>query len=422
MPNITIPIPDVVQASYLVPLTAAPDNLIQEVADAARRLLDPPILDLVLQTIGTPVLKVHIINAQLHKLPPELFTALSGASNAQLEMLRNTPFIASIHGSAQPGWPAVHEFAARAAAAVLAAEQANGIVLDVFTPSVLDALQALQSLPDHMGQIRLADWLCVLLSGDAGQYWLTTSGLARFGFPELQIFDLPAQLRDGWVPMMTGIAMAFLGRVFPELASGESFSQIEMPDNIVVSDYDINDAYRTNVTEGGGNAIVRLELTESEFSKDVNLLTISPPAGEMRSAGEYFFAAYNSIFRGPERQVVKAQASEDMDNAIQTARSSLPEVRQRFLENQLPSDAQVIVKHQLVNGADCEFIWAFVHDWHDAERIQCTCAGDAKLDPRFRAGRAVQVLSNDVVDWAIWLEGNIVEGAFTDRVLMRDRR
>jgi hypothetical protein len=84
----------------------------------------------------------------------------------------------------------IHEWAARATAAALAAELGVPLV-DTLIPRVMDAGKAMASLPDPDGLFRLSDWVLVLHSAGNRGLWVTSKGLGRFGLPELQAGNVP---------------------------------------------------------------------------------------------------------------------------------------------------------------------------------------------------------------------------------------
>ena len=176
-----------------------------------------------------------------------------------------------VTATSRPGWPPGHEWAARTAAAALAAEAGRPIV-DVFSPQVLDVGRAIRTLPDEQGRIRLADWVQVPQSPGPLGFWLTTKGLGRFGLPELQTENVPPQL------------------IRPDQA-----------------------------------ATVRLIADPAPEPHADSFCTILPPDDYQASAGEFLAGLCATLSGGQaESEIRRVGANDAMATAMATARDGLP--------------------------------------------------------------------------------------------------
>jgi hypothetical protein len=111
-----------------------------------------------------------------------------------------------------------------------------------------------------------------------------------------------------------------------------------------------------------------------------------------------------------------------MDEAMATARRSLPAIRDRFLSGRLQPPAQLMVKHKLPaprnHPGGSEYVWAYVTSRSDPSRILGYSGNDAITDPRVRRGRPAVIDAAAVCDWAIWSPGDgLTEGGWTNIVV-----
>lgn len=449
-----IPVPESLSATYLVPVSAPlVVSSAQAVAALAGRLPEP-VHDLVRQMLDGPLVTVdrHPVG-QFPRLPPDLLAAF-GATDDQLTRLAAATDFMVVEASFRPGWPPAHEWAARTVAAALA--QSAGVdLVDAFGLQVLDPATALRSLPDDEGRIRLVEWVLVPYSSDDGGLWFTTKGLRRFGLLELQARQVPAELTRQWGAVMTGAARRLLRSWLDGLTDAEPPAFVEVPAQLAVSGQDVALAYgRTPEPEQTGSGTLALELDPATDPDADSFLTLVPPAGFGGPPGRHYAAVCAAVLGtgaggpagpstgagqpsggaptdptepgaappgraaddsadGPAGDRAHGPAGAAMARAVETARTALPAIRERFLAGRLPSGTQLLVKYGLPGGANREFVWASVTSWASPGRILAASASDAASDPAVRVGQPVVVDTADVVDWAL-LEGDaVVEGGWT---------
>lgn len=106
-----------------------------------------------------------------------------------------------------------------------------------------------------------------------------------------------------------------------------------------------------------------------------------------------------------------------LDEAMAKARAELPEVRSRFLASQFPRGGQLILKFRVTDGTNSEYLWAFPLNWESPNEIEATCGNHSQLDPSFQPGRRMNLNLESIVDWAVLVDEQIVEGAGTNKVL-----
>ncbi len=433
--TLVLPVPETLLAVYVVPSPTADVDPEAVLRDGLGILADDRLRDLVGQLLGTPLLQIVAVDAADAPPPPYELLAAFGATPEALDQLRGAAVHLLVQAHFRPGWPPMHEWAARAAAAVLASALGQPIV-DILVPRVLPADAALRSLPDEHGQFRLADWVLVPCSAGRRGLLFTTKGLGRFGLPELQAEDVPPQLERPWAMAFTGLAQALVHGWFAVAgapASGGSAAGdgvdgvdpsegapgpapfVELDDVVPVSSDDIAIAYGRPPPEPRVEVAVRLLFDPTPDPGSDDFLTVAPPLDVGSSAGEFFAAVCAALFGASADEVRQPRDHSAMEAAMAAARAELPEVRARFLRGELLHARQLIVKYRLDVDGGNEYVWAFVTAWEDPARIVGTSANDAHHDPTVRVGRTVYVDAEAVVDWAVWVDGEgIVEGGATN--------
>lgn len=411
-----VPVPESLTATYLVPTAGRPDVAPARAVAALGGRVSGPVHDLARQMLDSPLMSVDTRPmSDFPHLPPDLLAAF-GASDAQLDRLTVATSLVVVQASYRPGWPPVHEWAARAVAAALA-EAVDGDLVDVFGLQFLDPAAALRSLPDAEGRIRLVDWVLVPYSSDDGGLWFTTKGLRRFGLLELQAQEVPAHLTRAWGAVMTGVARRLLRTWTDGLAEPEVPAFVQLPVLTAVTGHDIAVAYgNPQQHDTTGPALLRLELDPATDPEADSFLSLLPP-GASDGGGRYFANVCATLFATTGSDVRYARPDDAMARAIATARDSLAGIRARFLAGGLQSEVQLLVKYGLPTDEGPEFVWAGVTSWDDPERILAASASDADSDPSVRIGEPVVVAAADVIDWALVDGTGVVEGGWTQAVL-----
>jgi hypothetical protein len=100
--------------------------------------------------------------------------------------------------------------------------------------------------------------------------------------------------------------------------------------------------------------------------------------------------------------------------AVVESRDGIPAARCRFLAGDLPERGQLLVRYRV--GIDSEFTWARVSSWSDEDHVVVRDIG-CELGPGIRVGNAKTVATQQIVDWAIWVDGTgVVEGGLTEAI------
>jgi hypothetical protein len=418
-----LPVPGTLTAAYLVPSsmdgTAASELIVRDLprhianplAEIAARLLH----DGLARVSGRPA-------SDFRPVPAELQRYL-GVEPEAVRAVRDATAFVLVSATWSPGWPPMHEWAARACAATLACaekEKEQGVVVDTFVPRILSPQQCFPTLPVNDSQFRLSQWVVVFQSTSSTGTWLTTKGLGRFGLPELQVRNVPPQYGEPWTSLMYGIASRVLRLWLEALRARGDASFAEIPTLVEAGEADVARAHAAE-PRGGGNTRLRLTFDPASQAGVDSFLTIQPLEDYGGSAGEYFAGMCADVFgRADHETRYVPTGTQEMDKAMATAGSQLPAVRRRFLEGEIPPRARLMVKHRIVatdGSQSSEYPWAYVTSWDDPAKVLGNSAGDAVLDPRVRVGRPIVISAESVVDWAIWIDGEgVVEGGLTNVV------
>jgi hypothetical protein len=417
--RLTLPVPDSVGAFYAVPTTDTSVDAAGLVAAALGQVEDS-----LPRPLPQPLLQAHRVD-ELPPLPLEQMAA-AGATEAQLARAQAATHLILVTVGGRPGWPPAHEWLARTMAATAAWRHGTDVV-DLHANRVLDLATIRSSLPDADGLVCLADWVSVGYWPDRAGYSCSTTGLRRFGLPEMQTLATPPNLVDAWGRAMIGLAGQLLAAWRDALAAAPDAAFVQLRPSLALTGGDVVEAHTHSIgrfgpyasASGAGSAAsVRLALDPGPDPQRHNwFLTVHPPVSWAGSAGEHLADACRVLLGPSPNEIRHATSSLLMERAIATARAGLTDIRLRFESGALELRQKLLVKYALPTDLGTEYVWAYVTSWRDPFRILATSAADAVYDPRVRAGRPVVVDTASVVDWAVEDDDGIVEGAWTQAAL-----
>jgi uncharacterized protein YegJ (DUF2314 family) len=412
---IRIKLPELVPATYIVPVETLPTDPKSAVAEAIKRHVTGFVSELTLDLLKSEQMLI-VDSGEKEKfpaLPPEILAAM-GASEDQLSALTKSKYVIVVRSLNTIGWPPYHEFGGRAAAAAIAIEL-NSNVVDVVQPAILSADHALSSLPNETGNIHFPDWFRVVMSSEKGGLWITTKGLCRFGLPDLQALEVPPQLDNAMTSVMTGIGWNISQRFIAHASKNRTATHFDLPAVLDISEADIAEAYGSESSESES---VKIQLRFDAMDDDYGFLTLVKPSDEKESFGEYMVKICGSLCGATRRRVFYTQASDEMEAAMAKARAEIPDIRSRFLAGEFQLGAQLIVKFEVSDGENTEFLWAFVTDWTSMKDPTASCGNDSRFDPELRTGKTVTLDIDKIVDWALLHNDEMIEGGYTNKVLL----
>lgn len=409
---IVLSVPELLSATYLVPTDRPPADPRGLAAELVEREPDGPLRAMVARLLDSELVQIAARPAAPQSLPPTHVLAMFGAAREDLDRVQGATHVVVVEVTYRAGWPPVHEWAGRLVG-VLLADELGAPLIDAFVPSVVPLDKARRSLEG----VAPVDWILVLNSHASEGMWFTTTGLGRWGLPELQAVNVPPQLTNPWTSVMNGVAGVLVGRWLAAIGDGEPPPFVEVSATLPIDRHDIGHAYNR---EEEGQAMVEVAFVLDppvDPTRDA-FLTISPPEHWAGSSGEFFADVCQRLWGAAPSDVRTSYDPDAMDAAIATARGSMDEARRRFLDRPPTQGSHLIVKHRLEGPNGNEYVWAFVTDWSKPETIRGHSANDAQSDPSVRVGRPVVIDADAVIDWAIWVDGTgMVEGGWTDAVL-----
>lgn len=332
MDTLTLSVPPHVLATYVVAVPARIPDL-ADIAAAAAREIEVPAFDPPANMLERRGMTVTETNPGDHgPVPLELLGAL-GASPTQLAAVRAARRLIIVSAAQATGWANYGDWAALGVAAGVA-KHVRGVLIDPVHPKVLDPEAAVATIPRTVDDFVLSQWVSVSQSMDDGDCWFTTSGMCRFGLPELEAIDVPPSLASRWTGVLTGIANRLIDLWCDALRDDRDASFLELPAEFHITGGDVESAYG-RPAQPGPDVRVRLELDPAPDPGYTSFLTVVPPHDYPRSAGE-FFAEVCDIVRGPAPSPTRhVHPSPERDEAIAAARSELASVRDRFLDGPL---------------------------------------------------------------------------------------
>ncbi|NKZ09166.1 hypothetical protein HGB48_36330 [Actinomadura latina] len=237
-----MPVPETLFGTYAVALAEPLDDPAALAHDHVTRHTAPPLRDLVLGMLGSPMLTVdQRPEADFPPLPRDLLAAY-GAAAPDLEAISSAAHVIAVRAAYRPGRPPAHEWASRTVAGALGAI-ADAPVIDIFTPQILTLPHLLRSLPAPDGAFRLTDWMLLPHTSGPHGFFFTTKGLARFGLPELQTENVPASLVEPWGRLLNGLAHRLLDLWLDEVPADAL--TLDIPETIPVALQDIAAAQGT---------------------------------------------------------------------------------------------------------------------------------------------------------------------------------
>lgn len=292
--KLTLPVPETLHAVYAVTVPQHPPDLVELVRSRMPHWTAAPLSELVLKMLDSPLLTIEVrAAAEFPPLPTEMLAAYR-SPESDLARIESATHVIAVRAAHPPGRPLTHEWAARAAAGVIAAEL-DAPVVDVFTPRILPAAELTASLPDSAGRTRLVDWMLIPHSQGRAGLDFDTKGLARFGLPELRADGVPPELLQPWGGLFNGLARALLDRWLDELGDGALPIFVELPETFDVGTDDVAAAIG-GAAERVRTVAVRLRLDDSGDASPV--LAVVPGDGHADAVPRYYRTVCDQLFAG----------------------------------------------------------------------------------------------------------------------------
>lgn len=277
MEDLVLSVPETLPALYAVPCVSQNGELLHLARDGVAAHVAEPLRSLAMRLLGTEILPITIRpTGSFHVLPPTACDSAVPAEQVQL-VAEAEEFIA--FGSLLRPMPGpLHEWLTRAAAASFAAECGLPLV-DGYTRTIMTADRLLSTLPgspelaEADGGFCLTDWVAIRV-GDDG---LTTSGLGRFGLPELRITDVPPDHYLAWGLALVGLGQRLHSVLRYELRRMPEVAFVQVPAELTVTPADLG---RAQGLPFHGEAGLRVQLVLDPAVNDTlhSYLAVEAPA------------------------------------------------------------------------------------------------------------------------------------------------
>lgn len=289
MEDLVLPVPETLPALYVVPYAGQDQDLVRLTKDAVAAHVAEPLRSLATQVLGTEILAMTIQPAgAFHVLPP---TACDSAvSSEQVQVVTEARKFVAFGSLLRPLPGPLHEWLARAAAASFAAECDLPLV-DGYTRTIMTADSLLGTLPgspalaEADGGFCLPDWVAVRVCDDG----LVTSGLGRFGLPELRVTDVPPDHYLAWGLALVGLGQRLHSVLRCDLRRFAEVAFVQAPAELMVMPADLGGAQALPFSSDAGLK-VRLVLDPAVGDTLRSYLTVEAPADWTGTPAEHRMA------------------------------------------------------------------------------------------------------------------------------------
>ena len=269
-----LPVPECLVSPYLLPTSAPPRDAGALAAAQIRQRFTSPLRERVLGLLADGRVTVQVCPADDFPVLAAPWLTAFGATEAGLRTLRTASHVVLVDSAHRPHGASAQLWVGRAVAYALACGLSAPVV-DERLPRVLSARELADSLPGADGALPMSRWVVALQSPDHRGYWCTTSGLDRFGLPELQVLDVPPSVRELWAVTITALAQRLVQVWDAEVRARPGAAFVELPDLVAVSPADVEAAYRRRPA-GRGTVDLRLTL-DVEGPRGPTFLTVREP-------------------------------------------------------------------------------------------------------------------------------------------------
>ena len=296
------------------------------------------------------------------------------------------------------------------------AEFTGGLIYDPSTFRFAQDGSSTADLPAD-GGIVITDHIVVpYSSGEDGLSWVTTTGLGKFGLPNLECRGVPPHVTVSIAEVLNTLAHQLVARVLERPAAEER-------DLVLEDEFTIEGAVfvaanrRVGKRRGAtGAALVRIAYTSSEETEP--FLTLLPPRGSSAEKGVWLHSVVAALEPREDPVVRPPENDPALAGARKEARSRLPAVKRRFLAGLAPGEA-LYVKHAFTEDEVVEHMWVAVTSW-DGQMVEGTLANDPQDIRTLRGGQAVEIDEAAVDDWLLRRADGTREGGFSAKVLEGD--
>ncbi|MBN1421092.1 MAG: DUF2314 domain-containing protein [Planctomycetes bacterium] len=302
------------------------------------------------------------------------------------------------------------------------AEALDGVIFDLLNLG-LTYRPARRLLPPD-GLIHVADHILVLQSvNERGLGWTTTTGMPKFGLPNLQIEETPVHLARPLAAILRVVAQKLAGRVL-ERAGTEPAPRAGM---LLDRTLTLHPADVARAAGGGASsfrsardATVGLAYAPARPHREP-FITVLPPEGFRGGSGVWAHDLVETLTGRSARDRMVNLCAEcaghgPIQQAHRRAVKELPDVKRRFREGLGPGRVLLVKAPFPFGEGGIEYMWVGVTTWRGI-RIQGLLTNEPAYRTDLRAGDPIELDEMEVYDWMIQASDGSRRGGYTDRAL-----
>lgn len=310
------------------------------------------------------------------------------------------------------------------AVAEAAAVQLSGVVFDPQQNHCRKIEFYNSKLPEN-GNIKIIDHVSIVQSvTDDGDSWITTTGMASLGLPNLAMNGAPQNLGANLAAVLAGVAQRVVDELTLQITRTPDLQILDLPSAWKVQLSDLarasDESVPPAVEAGLGSDVL---LTWSNTNDDADdamepMIEVAPGRRYYKNAADESSAYYeflHELLGVATANNTKLVAEDDaaIARATAQAKAELPEMKERFAAG-FPSTSKFFIKKGFEYDGGFEYMWIFVSEWR-GEVIGGTIANDPVHRADLKVGTAVECKESDVIDWLLAHDDGRLEGAYTNR-------
>jgi uncharacterized protein YegJ (DUF2314 family) len=311
------------------------------------------------------------------------------------------------------------------AASLAVAGRLKGLVFDPEALRIFK-LDAARRWFTERGNIAASQHIIVpfSLGHKAGLGWMTTRGMSKFGFPDLELRDVSPNL-DRLSILMNSVAQLLIeAGMRKTVETGGKADQLDVPGEVAIEPELVAKAQGRETTADSPQpaAAIRvgLQFDPKGRSPDPLMIRLVPPEGE-RDTGVWLNKVAGVLLGSTSNPRMVKTASERMQEAHTRAIAEMPYAKKRFADGLRPGEL-LFVKHGFeTQSGSQEYLWLVVTQW-PGQHVVGQLANDPHDVPGLKIGQTVTVAEADLFDWMIQLPGDQSEGGYTSQVVIEESR
>jgi uncharacterized protein YegJ (DUF2314 family) len=319
--------------------------------------------------------------------------------------------------------PRVGLWAALGSARALAAAL-QGVIVDPQIPCALPILTIHDDIPSD-GRLVLPEHI-MLLSGVSshGAGWISSTGMSKFGLPNLEVRSVPSDLLNLLVPVVNSVASVLTIETMRQVRTGEHpEGKMELLSEIKVSRDDLARTYGSERAAPAGVrgwTAIRLRYDRSKGQPGGTVIRLEPPVGFQGDNPAWLYQLVSDLKETENNHCYVSEDNEAMEAAHYRAMAELVSIKSRFQAG-LRAGETLFVKHGFPPVADAgerEYMWVVVNRWAKG-RVEGHLANDPYLRRDLHAGSPVEIRDDEIFDWLLSRPDGDYEGGYTLNVLLK---